>query len=320
MLHSRHAFQQDRVALQVREVKGRRLIEPLLVLQASDSQPGVVITAEEAELAGDPSRGTLRLRLRKGTLEMPDKVRVQFPDEYEQENSPFHENGGPWQEIPLPACFSARFRGNLLSLAPNWQLASESLPGCRPAWPTRKIYLRTSRRSSGNNSGIGKTTCTVCKPNLFRRWVAGFSCLGFALVGTGMAIRLQQRESIDGIFSVFRPDSDCLLPVVGLDGRRCQNRPNPALGCMDRQPAFGSLGRMAAVVGVQAIKAIGGGCFPRTPAEPRADLPLRCAHSVNTPIRFRPLSGVKGNRRKTRRCAPQSSGCSFLRSGSASPR
>lgn len=229
MLHTRHAFQQDRVALQVREIKGRRLIEPLLVLQGSDSQPGVVITAEEAELLGDPLQGTLRLRLRKGTLEMPDKVRVQFPDEYEQELPLSIKKEGPGWKSPSRLALREIPREIAVTRA---QLAAcwEEIARLQAGSANRENPPASQGRALWEQLQAWQNQLHRLQTEPYRRWAAGFSCLGFALVGTGMAIRLHQREALTAFFLCFAPILIVYYPLLAWTVDAAKTGQIPPLG------------------------------------------------------------------------------------------
>ena len=214
VLRTRHSFQQGRVAIQVRSVEGRTLIEPRVLLQGSNPQASVVIAAEEAELVGDPASGTLRLRLRRGTVEMGDRVRVQFPDEFEQEirlseKAESYRRRWPSQlalrEIPAEL---ARCRQELIAC---WQKLVASTRGSHPS-AGEAAHSQAELLRQELQQELDRWYRLRTEP--YRRWAAGFSCLCFALVGSGMALRLRYREVLTAFFLCFAPILVVYYPLL----------------------------------------------------------------------------------------------------------
>jgi len=205
LLKTRRAFHQGRVSIQVRGVEGRTLIEPLVLLQSSKPHGSVVITAKEAELLGDPASGTLRLRLRNGTAEMGDRLRVEFPDEYEQEIRLWDKVEGYRRRWPSQLALReipeelVRSRQELLAC---WQKLTGLTPASgSSAGNTLQEQAEALRRELQQE--LDRWYRLRTEP--YRRWAAGFSCFCFALVGSGMALRLRQREVLTAFFMCFAP-------------------------------------------------------------------------------------------------------------------
>ncbi|MCS7237888.1 MAG: LptF/LptG family permease [Thermoguttaceae bacterium] len=212
LLRLQHRFQQGRVTIQVSGVVGRRLLEPILVIYGSGDEPAITASAQEAELRGDSRTGTLRLTLRNGTIEVGGQARVQFPDTYEQ-------------EIRL---VDKADSGRLLP--PSW-LPLRDIPA-EVSRCLARIQEYRAKLADGPNRGSNPTISPGEQERVlrelrnlvqyyhrlrtepFRRWAAGFSCLGFALVGSGMAIRLRQRELVTAFFLCFAPILVAYYPLL----------------------------------------------------------------------------------------------------------
>lgn len=209
-LHRR--FQQGRVTIQVTAVAGRRLLEPVLVIYGSGEEPTITASAQEAELRGDPRTGTLRLTLRNGTIEVGGQARVQFPDAYEQEIS-LAEKSEATRLVP-----------------PSW-LALRDIPGatatCLAQIHACRLQLSTLQSRETESPPADKDPKAILKKlrdlveyyhrlrtEPFRRWAAGFSCLAFAIVGSGVALRLRQREFVTGFFLCFAPILVAYYPLL----------------------------------------------------------------------------------------------------------
>src|SRR3990172_2405198 len=61
-LRLHHTYSSGNVSISVPRVEDRRLIRPTLVVQSSDGQPPLTVSAAEAELQSFPDEGKLRLR------------------------------------------------------------------------------------------------------------------------------------------------------------------------------------------------------------------------------------------------------------------
>ena len=85
MLRTQRSYSSPQFAINVKEVRGRKLIHPVLSLKAGNDTPGVTITAEEAELRSDREENVLKIILRNGTADVEGEVIYSFADVEERE-------------------------------------------------------------------------------------------------------------------------------------------------------------------------------------------------------------------------------------------
>ncbi len=224
MLKLQHQYTHGRLSIHVRRVDGRKLISPTITVRLSGDKPPMTISAEVAELKSDLEHGILRVRLRNGTVEVGDKLKLRFADQYEQEwqvgnpHERFSSDHPSWLPLrviraelrhqreelaELEADTAVEFVRTLL-MGPWEELGAKK-------WSERKELLEYKR---------GLIQRLQTEP--YRRWAAGFSCFCFVLVGGAMAMRLRSREILTSFFLCFVPILVLYYPflALGVDGAK----------------------------------------------------------------------------------------------------
>jgi len=243
MLRAQRRYSSPNFAINVKRVDGRRLIRPTLSLPQRGNSPAITITAEEAELQSDRAEGVLRITLRNGTLEMADRLSIQFPDVYQQE-VPLRDASRARRESLPPSWLSLRVISKEAAAAEQtvqqwerqlaaraaYQMLCGDLDGLTSRqWEPR---IRLLERHRGHLHRL--------KTEPHRRWSAGFSCLCFVWVGAPMAIRLRKSDFLTSFFVCFAPILVVYYPLLayGVDGAKNGTLPpyavwvgNVLLGC-----------------------------------------------------------------------------------------
>jgi lipopolysaccharide export system permease protein len=225
MLRTQRSYSSPQFAINVKEVRGRKLIHPVLSLMARGNSPGITITAQEAELRSDREQNVLKIILRNGTADVEGEVTYSFADVEER-------------EIPL----SDASRAKKLSDLPSW-LPLRAIPERIVAQKEAiQRYEQELAAQAGYDMLTGDfhaltgdkwTTRRNERQDLYnylhrlytephRRWSAGFSCLCFVWVGAPMAIWLRNRDFLTSFFLCFLPILVVYYPllVYGVDGAK----------------------------------------------------------------------------------------------------
>ena len=209
MLRTQRSYTSSRLSINVKDVDGRKLIRPTVVIRVGNNQPDVLVTAQEAELRSNPEDNTLSILLTNGSFEGGEHVRYSFSNTIERV-IPLHDaahknlHSGPsdtsLREIPqtleayrreiemLEQTLAAQASFHLLT--GDWQrLADEN-------------HRATLRQLEGTRRVIHRLHSEP-----WRRWANGFSCFCFVLVGAPLAIRLRNAD----VWTTF---GLCFLPIL----------------------------------------------------------------------------------------------------------
>lgn len=82
LLRTQKSFSMGGFSVNVKAVEGRTLVQPYIHVQASDSEPEITLTAQQARLHTDPETGILQIICRDGRVEMAGEGSFDFPDEF----------------------------------------------------------------------------------------------------------------------------------------------------------------------------------------------------------------------------------------------
>jgi lipopolysaccharide export system permease protein len=203
--------------IKVRRVEGRRLIEPMIVRQATDDEPGRTIDAEWAELEAQPALRILLARVHNFSGQMGDGF-AEIPLTQEITLSLDSFGGGPNSRSPSNYALAeigpaaARAREKIIQSEESMSLAAamamltgdfESLSAS--AWQPHERGLTSA-----------ETLLHRLHTEPWRRWANGFSCLCFVLVGAPVAIWLRQSEFIASFFACFLPILVVYYPLLAV--------------------------------------------------------------------------------------------------------
>ncbi|MCE9545857.1 MAG: LptF/LptG family permease [Planctomycetia bacterium] len=205
-LQSQRSFSTHRFSITVKGVDQRRLLDPIVTLQADEDSPSVMIRAEWAELKADPAADTLTLLLHNGSA-TSGGVQVDFPGT-ERRVLPLSESqrrgrAGAPAEMPLsqipPAIVLQRQRIEDLQQQSASRAAFEMLTGelteLGPgSWQDYREQLRSYQHQLSR---------LIAEP--YRRWAGGFCCLCFVMIGAPLAIRMRNANFLTSFFLCFLP-------------------------------------------------------------------------------------------------------------------
>jgi lipopolysaccharide export system permease protein len=195
-------------SLHVKQVDGRRLSMVMLSVKDRDSGPAITVTAQQAEIHGDPEHNALKVMLYCGSIDVAGQVSYRFSDLYQRDipldqatqgaSESRHPSVLALREIPAE---TERISEEIENLEKRRtaEAAFAMLTGnfhelARPKWRIWEAVQKEQRI---------RLRRLHTEPN--RRWSAGFSCLCFVWVGVPMAIWFRNRDFLTSFFLCFLP-------------------------------------------------------------------------------------------------------------------
>lgn len=225
----------DRLAITVRRVEGRKLIQPTITTQDSRGR-SMTISAREAELTSRPEANALLLRLWDPIIESGDRGRLTWPGLLEQEiplrdatkaaEQGKHPTDYALRQIPAEVAVQNRViadQEQALATKAASQLLMGDFDGLAQAqWAPRHDALRFGR---------GRLYRLHSEP--WRRWANGFSCFFFVWVGAPLAVRLRNSDLMTSFGLVFLPILLVYYPLMqyGVDQAKMGSLPPYCVWC-----------------------------------------------------------------------------------------
>jgi lipopolysaccharide export system permease protein len=207
ILRAERSFRTSKFSINVKDVVGRKLIKPIIVLNQGGNRPTVTLNAAEAEIESDPEKRVLIFRCRNGKIDVAGKTKFWFSG-VEKQVVPFDEppNSNPAALTPanlgmheIPG--QIRHEQQVLAAihAQQAQISMRNLPeNAALAASFRHHQLRLWR------------LCT--EPH--RRWSNGFNCLSFAIIGIAVALSLRLSDNLTIFFVCFLPILVAFYPLL----------------------------------------------------------------------------------------------------------
>jgi lipopolysaccharide export system permease protein len=208
MLRTQKSYSNHRFSIIVKEVRGRKLMRPIMHFQPGDGSPSWTVIAAEAELESNLERNTLLLIMTDCEVDVGG-VRSTLP-------------GRTVQEIPLAlASAKGELKGIIPSHLPLSQIGEETerqvetireleqslaahnaLALITGQFDDLKNDIWYSRRLELANARV---RLNKLRTEPFRRWAGGFSSLCFVLVGAPFAIYMRRSDLMSTFGWVFVP-------------------------------------------------------------------------------------------------------------------
>ncbi len=206
MLRTHHSFNAKAFSVTVQRVKGRQLISPVFSLPSNDNSGPVTVRAESAELRSNPGSGKLTISLYNGRADGPG-FHAEFPNQLYEREIDLQPEGG--SRDPSPAHLSlAEIPGSIVQQKELIQQIEQRMvaqAGIRMVTGDFDSLAGPSWSVDSQNIQFQKLRLYRMQTELPRRWANGFSCLCFALVGSGMAIRRKNADMLTSFFLCFLP-------------------------------------------------------------------------------------------------------------------
>ncbi len=185
----------NRFEVIVKRVEGDRLIQPKITIKGEKDNPGISITAAEAQFHSDLANHALNVTCIDGELTMDGGLRVTFTGANTQSipikpqaRPDFHRDWVEMREIPgmlkqLQAVMEPLERMEAVT-----QATGRDMP------PAPQAMLEELRRSTNR-----------LRTETYRRLSNGFTCLCFALIGIPAAMLRRHSDVLTNFFVCFLP-------------------------------------------------------------------------------------------------------------------
>lgn len=222
MLRTQRSYSTRRFSINVREVVGKKLIRPTLVIYGDEDEMPVTLTAQEAELRSDLEKNVLIIILRDGLVDFHGKASLEFKDTFIHE-IPLHHaaqktsqqdnpSNYPLKEIPNEMTKQhhtiQQLQRSFATLAA-FQMVSGDFGRLHGGqWPGRQQQL-----------AVALERLSRLETESWRRWANGFGCLCFVMVGAPLAIWRRSGDVWTNFFFCFMPILVLYYPLmaIGLD-------------------------------------------------------------------------------------------------------
>lgn len=206
MLRTQRSYTSKALSIVVKRVEGKRLVSPIITLDSKGK--AVVMTAEEAELRGEPDKGLFTIICRNGMIDIEGRGRILFPNDVFERSVPLDREKNDYSDqhpsyMPM----------NRLPIAV--REVSKKIEDHDDECAAKAALQMMTGDASGLLSAEWNTEETLRKMDeqrLFRlqtesprRWSNGFSCLCFVMVGAPLAIRLRNSDFLTTFFACFLP-------------------------------------------------------------------------------------------------------------------
>ena len=217
MLHTKRAYKSGRLHVRVQGVEGRKLIQPIIVLNRSEGKPPTIIRARTAELNFSFAENELVIEL--SDSEFDGDIHGEHPGDLTKPIT-----------IPLDDFFGRSHKPASPSACPLDRIQA-SIREEREAIEQIKremSFNAACAMMTGDFERIGQTPAERYQARLRhkhgrihrlyteppRRWANGFSCLSFVILGVPMAIRRRHSEFLASFFACFLPILILYYPLL----------------------------------------------------------------------------------------------------------
>jgi lipopolysaccharide export system permease protein len=206
-LAMRHSFNMGKYNITVRDVQGRKLIWPMLIIQSSGGGRATTVSADEAELRLLLKENKLLLRFRNAEAELED-IYATVPEEFEYP-VPLDELSGGSTKTRSPSNYAlaeiheavaeqeelvARAEKSMTAQAGFGLLTGDFDELSHAVWQPYEQQLQAAQ-----------VRLHRLHTEPWRRWANGFSCLCFVIVGVPVAAWMRFSEFIASFFICFLP-------------------------------------------------------------------------------------------------------------------
>ena len=217
--HRSYRTSNGRVSMSVRRVDGRQLIQPTMSFQSADGQRTVTLTAERAELRGDPIQDKLGIYMWNTVMEFDDRTSAYYPDELRYE-IPLRDAVRNSSSVKHPTEYASREIPDEVALQLNQIAQREQGLAALAAGQllTGDFAALKSSRWAGAYQDLAGHSMRLNRlyTEPWRRWSEGFSCFFFVWVGAPLAIRLRNADVSTTFLAAFGPILAVYYPILAV--------------------------------------------------------------------------------------------------------
>ncbi len=224
MLENEGSFKARQFSIEVDDVQERRLIRPVITINAGNHDRARA-TAAEAMLSVVPESHALKLSLIDGVLEAEGKASMRFDDRLDM-TIPLRTQKEISDQVGNPShLYMSQLDGEWdrqVKLLDQMK-ATQAIQACSQLLVGDMLGLTTQTwRSRLEDQVAAETRLGRLKLVPHRRWASGFSCLAFAIIGIPVAMRLRSANYATTFGMCFLPILIIYYPLFmfGLTGAK----------------------------------------------------------------------------------------------------
>jgi lipopolysaccharide export system permease protein len=219
MLRTNRSYTASNFSIIVKQVDGRRLIDPTITLQGGANSPSVTLTAAEAELKANLQANLLTIICRQGTLHVDGRARLRFDDTIERA-IPLEAACPRSQGDPLPSqlpmgmlTVKRREREGIIEELQQRRAGKEAFALATGDFPA---ICGAEAADDRHHLDEHRAYWYRVKTEPHRRWSSGFSCLCFVMIGAPLAIWLRNSDVMTSFFACFLPILLIYYPLLAI--------------------------------------------------------------------------------------------------------
>lgn len=223
MLRMQRSYVTPNLSITVKDVEGRRLIKPTVIVSAKADTPELTIAAETGEIICDPVAETLTLRFNDGFVHSPDgSIEGTHPGPFEQV-LPLDDFSRKGKRVRRASeerlgAIPQRIRDEVQQIQ---RLEKQSAAAAALHLTLGDFARLTDLGWRQRRAAIVRVERQIHKLRTepYRRWANGASCFCFVIVGVPMAIRRRNGDFLTSFFLCFLPILLVYYPLLamGLD-------------------------------------------------------------------------------------------------------
>jgi lipopolysaccharide export system permease protein len=225
MLRTQRAYQTRSFSINVKDVVGRTLVQPVIQIHAPGSGKTTRINASSAELECDTQNNLLRVKLKNLTIDEGDFSGASDVHEIEiplDDATRKGDNRDSPSLIPLRR-IAAETRGQrrlteLVEEQASAAAAFHMMTGDFAALSDSAAWTRRRSEIEGQRARLVRL-----KLEPWRRWANGFSCFFFVLVGAPLAIQMRTANFFTTFAACFLPILLIYYPLLAFGVGRCKD-------------------------------------------------------------------------------------------------
>lgn len=207
-LRAERSFRTSKFSINVKDVVGRKLIKPIIVLTPDDG-PRVTLTAAEAEIRTDIQAKLLRFICRNGEIDIEGQGKLSFPDTEEQ-TVPFDESPHDDPYRLSPAALGVK------QIPEQVRHEEEEVARLQDLRDQRRQYQADLSPKQLQVLRGHQLRLWRLRTEPYRRWSNGFNCLSFAMIGIAVALSYRWSDNLSIFFVCFLPILLVFYPLLVL--------------------------------------------------------------------------------------------------------
>ena len=229
MLENEGSFKAKKFSIEVDDVQERRLIRPVITIDAGEGER-VRSSAAEAMLSVVPDKHVLKLTLVNGVFEAEGKASMRFDDEFHIE-IPLRTQAEISERLGNPShLYMSQIEGEMKRQITSLERMKTALAvqACSQVLVGDMLGLTTQAwRSRLYDKELAEARLGRLELVPHRRWASGFSCLAFAVIGVPVAMRLRSANYATTFGMCFLPILIVYYPLFmfGLTGAKAGTLP-----------------------------------------------------------------------------------------------